>query len=113
MYASSTRICFYVASLARTKWIKRVPGGWSALTRTILHDAFIIDGAGSTRFLLGGATVTLSFWALVADEEVAAAIWNLKRASGISPWGALCSVTNEACSTDVADWGQGIVAARR
>ena len=82
--------------------MKKVPGKWSALTRTILENLFLEEKIATAGIQLCGTNVRVKFQAMLADEEALAAIWNLTGASGVSPCGVMCSVTNKPVSTDVA-----------
>lgn len=85
--------------------MKTIPGGWSELTRVILHTMFVKDQIASTgvQLHIGGKTTTvvISMGIMVADEEALNAMWYIKGASGILPCGYKCSVTNKSCPTDI------------
>ena len=85
--------------------MKKVPGGWSSLTKEILRGMFLKDKISTTGIQLsvnGGVHVRVFFWALLADEEALAAMWGTTGASGTCPCGIICSVTNKPIHTDVA-----------
>jgi len=91
--------------MSRSQWVKKVPGGWSALTKQLLRGMFIRDKIslpGVQLSVNGGTSCQISFWALLADEEALAAMWPMMGASSISPCGIVCSVTNKPLSSDVA-----------
>ena len=57
--------------------MKKVPGGWSSLTKEILRGMFLKDKISTTGIQLpvnGGVHVRVFFWALLADEEALAAM---------------------------------------
>ena len=85
--------------------MKKALGGWSGLTRVLLHEIFVKSKVSTIGIRLRLSTeivVKVSFWALLGDEEALAAMWHIKGASGLSPCGIMCSVTNKPCHTDVA-----------
>ncbi len=84
--------------------MKSFPGGWAALTRTLLHDMSIdrkIATNGVKLRLNVETVVRLEFGAMLGDEEAITAIWDSKGASGLVPCGLLCSCTNKLCHTDI------------
>ena len=85
--------------------MKKVPGGWSSLTKEILRGMFLKDQISTAGIQLpvnGGVHVRVVFWALLADEEALSAMWCTTGASGTCPCGIMCSVTNKPIHTDVA-----------
>ena len=88
--------------MPRTKWAKKVPAGWSALTKHLLQDMFLRDKIATEGFQLVGQLVRVRFWALLADEEALQSIWYTTGASGLAPCGIMCSVTNKPVHTDVS-----------
>ena len=85
--------------------MKKVQGGWSALTKDILRCMFLTDKistAGVQLSVNGKAHVRIALWALLADEEALAAMWSITGASGTCPCGIMCSVTNKPVHTDIA-----------
>ena len=85
--------------------MKKVPGGWSALTKDLLRCMFLKDKISTTGVQLsvnGGAHVRIAFWALLADEEALVAMWGTTGASGTCPCGIMCCVTNKPVHTDIA-----------
>lgn len=63
---------------------------------------FLRDKISMPGIHLGGTNVRIAFWAMLADEEALAAIWYTTGASGVSPCGIRCSVTNKPVHTDVS-----------
>ena len=85
---------------AKTSWAKKVPGGWSALTRRLLRSLFV-DQKIATVGIQIFERVYVHFYALIADEEALSAVWHLKGSSGTSPCAVACSVVAKPVRTDV------------
>ena len=94
----------------RTKWIKKLKGGVSGLTRMILRDAFCgpksVAIAGVSIPHTGIVEVTwnvkIFFGAIIGDEEALNAMLFTKGASGILPCMS-CSAVNKPLALDLAN----------
>ncbi len=92
-------------SALRTKWIKKVAGGVSQLTRDILRDCFLgpnsLATAGMQVPLDGDAVIVkVSLQSILGDEEALNSMFYIKGASGILPCGVGCSVVNKQTAHD-------------
>ena len=88
-------------SCPRTKWINKLPGAVSQLTRDILKQIFVTEGASVT-LKLGDQVISvkLVLTSILADEEALNAMFWTTGASGMTPCGVLCSVYNKATAAD-------------
>jgi hypothetical protein len=99
----------------RTKYIAKLSGGVSRLTRDLLRGMFLgskglADSGVALPIGADGATlvVRMRLCAILGDEDAINGMFFTKGASGICPCGTLCGVTNKQRAQDVAN---GVVSA--
>jgi len=99
----------------RTKYIAKLSGGVSRLTRDLLRGMFLgTNGLADYGVALpigpNGTTlvVRIRLCAILGDEDALNGMWFIKGASGVCPCGTLCGVMNKQCPSDVAN---GVVSA--
>ncbi len=73
-------------NMSKKKWMKKVAGGWTVMTKQLRRGMLIRDKISMTGVQLsvnGGTSGQISFWALLADEEALAAMLPMMPRSAI------------------------------
>ena len=93
----------------RTKWMEKVKGGVSGVTRRILRDAFcgeksVAIAGVKLPLTASGVTVRILFETIIADEDALNAMFFTKGASGVLP----CLACNVVAKEKDKDRNRGI-----